>query len=74
MFENSSHGHVSFFVPKIRWGLPLKVVIYFHGDFCNPKGIFKANHLYMVFFINEVIFCLCLSPIIHAYRVCILLS
>lgn len=56
MFEDSSHGHWEHFVPKRRQGSPFKEAVYFCGGSSNPKGTFKANHLYMVFFMKDVIF------------------
>lgn len=56
MFEDSNHAHWELFVHKRRPGSPFKEAVYFRGGFSNPKGTFRANHLYMVFFMKDVIF------------------
>ena len=56
MFKDSNHAHWELFVPKRRPGSPFKEAVYFRGGFSNPKGIFRANHLYMVFFMKDVTF------------------
>ena len=56
MFEDSSHGHWELFVPKRRWDSPFKEAVYFRGGSSDPEETFKANHLYVVFFMKDVIF------------------
>ena len=73
MFKDSNHAHWELFVPKRRPGSPFKEAMYFRGGFSNPKGIFRANHLYMGLLHERCYFCLSLFSMKYAYRVCILL-